>query len=310
MYLSSFIFYPCIQDTDVQSLYSTLWKMSSVIEVPHGDVTSSLSFYGPPSDGSEPYFKISRHAGQKPKFNFLDNVVDVNVHDIRDCKKAFTLDRDAFQIVTDAPAPSDTIDFMDDEAIRTKYYPEIEQLLSEKIQGDIQIFPYDHTVRLQAKGAQHGPLTRVHVDHTAKNAARRVQQHFGPEADRLLQGRYRIVNVWRPLNKQPLESYPLAFASASTFNNADLVPVEHRYEDGTLVREVGLIKYSSSQSWYYLSGMSDRERVLLKCFDSDSLKKGSDTACKTPHTAFKDPRTREDAEGRYSIEVRSIIFGG
>ncbi|KAF5589036.1 7alpha-cephem-methoxylase P8 chain [Fusarium subglutinans] len=285
--------------------------MSCTTKIPRGDVIVPLNFYEAPANGSEPYFVVSREDGIAPKFNFSDNSVDVIISDIRDSENTFSLDRDAFQIVTDASPPSEGIDFTDDESIRVNYYPEVQQLISERLPGDLQIFIYDHTVRHQVEGgAQHRPLTRVHIDHTTNNAIQRVRQFFPTEADRLLKGRYRIVNVWRPLNKKPLESYPLAFASASTFDNADVVPIQHRYMDGSLVREAGLIKHRSSQAWYYLSGMTDRERILLKCFDSDSLEGGSGTACKTPHTAFRDPRTQENAEGRFSIEVRGMVFGG
>ncbi|KAF5622335.1 7alpha-cephem-methoxylase P8 chain [Fusarium sp. NRRL 52700] len=284
--------------------------MSCATVVPRGNVTVPLNFYKAPANGSKPYFIVSKEDSIAPEFNFTDHSVDVIIHDLRGSENTFSLDRDAFQIVTDASPPSEGIDFSDNKSIRAHYYPEVQQLISERLPGDVQIFIYDHTVRHQVEGeAQHRPLTRVHIDHTANNAIRRIRQFFPTEADRLLQGRYRIVNVWRPLNKKPLESYPLAFASASTFDNADVVPVQHRYKDGSLVREAGLIKHSSSQAWYYLSGMTDRERILLKCFDSDSLKEGSKIACKTPHTAFRDPRTQASAEGRFSIEVRGMVFG-
>ena len=45
-----------------------------------------------------------------------------------------------------------------------------------------------------------------------------------------LQGRYRIINVWRPLNGS-VQSAPLAFASAASVKDTGLVPVEHRYPD-------------------------------------------------------------------------------
>ncbi|CCT75219.1 related to 7alpha-cephem-methoxylase P8 chain [Fusarium fujikuroi IMI 58289] len=270
--------------------------MSSATEIPRGDITVPLNFYGPPADGSEPYFIVNKEDGNKPEFNFSDNSVDVTIHDIRSSENTFCIDHDAFQVVTDAPPPSEVIDFTDDEYIRANYYPEVKQSILEKLPGDIQIFIYDHTVRHQAEGgAQYRSLTRVHIDHTTNNAIRRMRQFFPTEADRLLQSRYHIVNVWRPLNKKPLESYPLAFASASTFDTADVILIQHRYKDGSIVTEVGLIKHSSSQAWYYSSGMADRERILLKFFDSDSLEEGSEIACKTPHTAFRDPRIKSSA---------------
>ncbi|PQE16393.1 7alpha-cephem-methoxylase P8 chain protein [Rutstroemia sp. NJR-2017a BVV2] len=229
-----------------KSLHLTRQKMQGTVAAPYGDVTAPLSFYGPPADNSEPYFIVSRDIGKEANFNFSDSIIDVPIHDVRSCKNEFTLDNDAFQVIKDAPQ-ANTLHFTDDEAIKENYYSEVRQLLSKYIPGNIRIFVYDHTVRRESKGAEHRPLTRVHVDHTANNVIRRIRQYFPTEADSLLQERYRIVNVWRPLNKQPLESYPLAFASASTFEDHDVIPVEHRHEDGSLVREVGLVKYNSSQ---------------------------------------------------------------
>lgn len=61
---------------------------------------------------------------------------------------------------------------------------------------------------------------------------------------------------------------------------------------------------------YYLSGMTGDEQILLECFDSEALKDGSAVkGGRVPHSAFADPRTREGAEGRESIEVRALVFG-
>lgn len=56
--------------------------------------------------------------------------------------------------------------------------------------------------------------------------------------------------------------------------------------------------------------MAGNERLLLECFDSESLKEGTSVkGGRVPHAAFPDPRTREDAEARESIEVRALAFG-
>lgn len=70
------------------------------------------------------------------------------------------------------------------------------------------------------------------------------------------------------------------------------------------------IRHDPAQEWFYLSGMTGDERVLLECFDSEALKDGSGVrGGRVAHTAFADPRTREGAEGRESIEVRALVFG-
>jgi hypothetical protein len=56
-------------------------------------------------------------------------------------------------------------------------------------------------------------------------------------------------------------------------------------------------------SWYYKSGLTPEEVLLIKCFDS----KLDGRARRVPHTAFEVPNT-EDREGRESIEVRALVF--
>lgn len=59
----------------------------------------------------------------------------------------------------------------------------------------------------------------------------------------------------------------------------------------------------TSCSWYYKSGLTPDEVLLIKCFDS----KLDGRARRVPHTAFEVPNT-EDKEGRESIEVRALVF--
>lgn len=123
----------------------------------------------------------------------------------------------------------------------------------------------------------------------------------------MLQGRYRIINIWRPLNG-PVQASPLGFASSSSLKDEDLIPIEHRYPDRT--GETAGIRYNASQKWHYLSGMRNDERLFLECFDSEATKPGTKVlGGRVPHTAFQDPRTPKNAVGRESIEVRALVFG-
>lgn len=84
---------------------------------------------------------------------------------------------------------------------------------------------------------------------------------------------------------------------------------ELRYPDG-YVGQTAAIAYNPPQRRYYLSGMTADGRLLLECFDSEGLREGSGVdGGRVPHTAFADPRTREDAAPRESIEVRALVFG-
>ncbi|KAK3946328.1 putative 7alpha-cephem-methoxylase p8 chain related protein [Diplogelasinospora grovesii] len=278
--------------------------------VPRGPVTATLNFYSPPPDNSPPHNYVDSPPAGQPQRNFSDNPQDVLISDVRGHESSYTLDTDAFQIVSGVP-PSQETSFTSDTSIEANYYPELEALLLRHIPGSHKIVFFDHTIRRANPSAPRNPVQRVHIDQTPTSAALRVRKHISDpqEAERLLSGRYRIVNVWRPLNKNPVESFPLAFCSSSTLRDSDVVPVEHRYNNG-YTGQTAAIKHNPNQRWHYLSGMTGDERLLLECFDSDSLKDGSGVkGGRVAHTAFADPRTREGAEPRESIEVRALVFG-
>ncbi|KAL2017790.1 hypothetical protein VTK56DRAFT_1653 [Thermocarpiscus australiensis] len=284
--------------------------MAVVHEPPRGDVRVPLNFYSPPADGSTPHNVVDPAPGVAPR-NYGEEPHEVLIHDARNREHLFTLDKDAFQIVLRQP-PSREQSFTDAASIQANYYPEVESLLLSTVPGAHKVIIFDHTVRRTDPSAPRQPVARVHIDQTPASAAQRVRRHVADpaEAERLLHGRYRIINVWRPLNRRPVESFPLAFASSSTLRDEDVVPVEHRYAKTGYVGQTAAIRYHPEQKWYYLSGMTGDERILLECFDSEALKEGSTVqGGRVPHTAFADPRTREGAEGRESIEVRALVFG-
>lgn len=284
--------------------------MAVTHQIPRGPVTAKLNFFQPPADGAAPFNHVDTPPEGLPQRNFGDSSHEVTIADIRGSESEFTLDKDAFAAILGVP-PSAETEFTSDESIREKYYPEVEQLLLRHIPGAHKVVLFDHTIRRADPTANRNPVQRVHIDQTAASAAQRVRRHITDEdeAAKLLSGRYRIVNVWRPLNKTPVESFPLAFASSETLKDDDVVPVEHRYNSGYR-GQTAAIKYNPEQKWYYLSGMTGDERLLLECFDSESAKEGSGVrGGRVAHTAFEDPRTRPDAEGRESIEVRALVFG-
>ena len=274
--------------------------------IPRGDVEVTLNYFKPPEDGSVPYNFVEKQPGGAAQRNYGDVDVQAVAHDIRGKESQYTLDKDAFAVVSGLPESAEK-NFIDDDSIKEKYYPEVEKLILDNIPGSNKVLIFDHTIRRSNPDAERGPVIRVHIDQTAKSAEARVHRHLPEEAEKLLQGRYRIVNIWRPLNG-PVQASPLGFASSSTFEDKDLIPIEHRYPDRT--GEVAGIRYNPQQQWHYLSGMRNDERLFLECFDSESLKAGTKVlGGRVPHTAFHDPRTPKGAPGRESIEVRALVFG-
>lgn len=275
------------------------------IFIPRGDTTVTLNYFSPPEDGSAPFNYVEQPPEGQPQRNFGTFTTQVPIHDIRGRESEYTLDKDAFKVVSDVPESAER-DFVDDESIKKNYYPEVEKLLLDHVPGSNKVFIFDHTIRRSSPNAHRAPVARVHIDQTLKSATQRVHLHLPEEAEKLLQGRYRIINIWRPLNG-PVQANPLGFASSSTLKDEDLIPVQHRYPDRT--GETAGIRYNAGQKWHYLSGMKNNERLFLECFDSESLKPGTEVlGGRVPHTAFQDPRTPENAIGRESIEVRALVF--
>lgn len=275
-------------------------------DIPRGDVTVALNYYKAPEDGAVPFNYVEQPPEGQPQRNFGETVTQVTVHDIRGHEDEYSLDEDAFKVIRNVPESAEK-GFTLDESIAKNYYPELEKLILENVPGSNRVVFFDHTIRRANPNAPRAPVIRVHIDQTAESAKERVRRHLGDEAEKLLQGRYRIINVWRPLNG-PVVSFPLGFASSQTVNNEDLIPVEHRYPDRT--GYTAGVRYNEGQKWHYLSGMRNDERLLLECFDSEALKEGSQVqGGRVPHTAFVDPRTPAGAPGRESIEVRTLVFG-
>ncbi|KAI1339911.1 hypothetical protein F5Y15DRAFT_415334 [Xylariaceae sp. FL0016] len=278
--------------------------------VPRGPVRATLNFTHPPPPGETLITHVDATPTGEPRSNIRPNPQAVLITDIRGRESDFTLDRDAFQILRHQPPPSsEPSAFTDDASIREHYYPEIASLLLATVPGATRIHLFDHTVRRPHPSARRKAVQYPHIDQTPLAAAKRVRTHLGPDADALLRRRYRIINVWRPLNPRPVASLPLAFASSASLAPHDVIPVERRDPAG-YVGQTAAVAYNPDQRWYYLSGMTSDERVLLECFDSEALKPGSGVqGGQVPHSAFADPRTRADAEGRESIEVRALVFG-
>jgi len=270
--------------------------------VHRGHVEASLNFYEPPTDGSKPYGFVEKQPEGVPQQNYGTANRKVLISDIRGHESSYDIATSAFGTLQDV-SETET-DWHDDESIKKTYYPQVEKVLLDQLglskEQGARVLIFDHTIRLADPNAHRTPVNRTHIDQTPKSAAQRVKVHLPDEAETLLKGRYRLINVWRPLNG-PVESFPLAFADARTVKDEDVVPVEHRYPDRT--GETASIKYDPKMHWYYWSGMQNSERMLLQCFDSKNQE------VRVPHTAFVDERSGEGAKPRESIEVRALIFG-
>ena len=286
--------------TQTQTASTTLTSEKDAAYIPRGPVTATLNFFKDPEDGSKPHNYVEPLPGV-PQRNFAETIADVQMNDVRGREGDFHLEKDAFEVFKGVPSKMEYVDWEDDEKVKGVYYPEVVQFLLDHVPGAHKVTLFDHTIRRSNPDAPRAPVTRVHVDQTARSTEWRVKLHNADEADELLKGRYRIINVWRPLNG-PVQAHPLGFASAESVDDNDLVPGEHRYPHRT--GETAGVRYKPEQKFYYWSGMQNDERLFLKCYDSQD-----GVGQRVPHSAFIDPRTPEGARGRESIEVRALVYG-
>ncbi|KAJ5740999.1 hypothetical protein N7493_000871 [Penicillium malachiteum] len=275
-----------------------------------GPVEAELLFYHPPADNSSPFYYVDSAPPGQVKCNFQELPHKIQLSDIRNEKeKNLQVSKHGVQILQNVPTSTVYETYASDEEIKRLYYPEIKKLLLENLPGSKKVIIFDHTIRRQNPSTKRKPLYRAHVDQSSKAAAERVRMEISSpmEAESIINGacRYRIVNVWRPINGA-VESNPLAFADVSTIDeDRDLVPVEFRHPHRT--GEILLMNPHPDHKWMYLSGVKEDERLLLQCFDSDAGP--NERGKRLPHTAFWDPRTPHDAKERESIEVRALILG-
>ncbi|KAL3479571.1 hypothetical protein BJX99DRAFT_221883 [Aspergillus californicus] len=266
-----------------------------------GPVNVQIKFLDPPKDGSVPYAWVPPTGPPEENYASIDH--EVSLSDIRGDEDKYNLDKDAFQPLQGIPSAMSYEMWDADEIVKSTYYSEVEDVILKHVAGSHKVVIFDHTIRRHNPDADRQPVFFAHVDQTPHAAELRVRQSITDpeEAEKLLQGRYRIINVWRPLNGK-VETIPLAFASGTSVGPDDLSTIERRYPNYT--GETMGVKYNPNQKWLYWSGVDDDERMLLKCCDT---KEG--VAPRVPHSAFADPRSPPNAKPRESIEVRCLVFG-
>ncbi len=230
---------------------------------------------------------------------------EVTVHDGRQDKHSSSLDVEGFKLVRHSTAVED---FYDEAQIESPYHDEVKALLTE-MTGAARVEIFDDTrrsasIERRKQKKIREPADIVHNDYTARSGVKRLRDHFADdpdEADRLLQGRFAIVNVWRSI-AGPIYNHPLVLCDAATVKPEDLVSVERRAEDR--IGELQVALFDEGQRWYYFPEMQMDEALLFKTFDSETDGRTRFTV----HSSFEDPDAPEDAPPRESIETRCLVF--
>lgn len=258
--------------------------------------------------------------------NHVYDTPTVDITDLRGTTPAdrqragFDLENSGFQLVEGFGMPETRQAWADQkweskEWIESAYYADVDRIFKDKL-GVTSTYIFDHTVRKRrAKEEEDEPETpdsrkpvpMAHSDQSRWAGENRILKHLGQETlDRVKRGglHAQLINLWRPLRGKAWDM-PLAVADSRTVSKGengkpkDWIETELRYPDWS--GQTLSIYRNPEHRWYYLSGMTTDEAILLKCYDSA-------TETRTPHTAFEDPTTPKDAEPRWSIEVRVLAI--
>ena len=286
----------------------------------------------------------------------VEHEVTVNNARLLDGPQRRAIETHGFELLA-GPPPCADLNFYDHHQVVREYYPHCARIVQEAT-GAVRVFAFDHNIRSAvgkenkqriAGGQQvQGPARIVHGDYTLTSAPQRLRDLAKPpssndtlrsvldEGEALLEAnlveqalaeneRFAIINLWRNIAPEPVESDPLALCDGQTVKPEDLVVFEIHYHDR--VGENYFAKHSPQHGWWYYPAMTRDEALLIKQWDSagqlarsggaqadssadlDQSQHESQAPCTFSfHSAFKDPATRIDAPSRQSIEVRCIVL--
>ena len=271
------------------------------------------------------------------------------VHDARrlDAASRRTLARNGFEVL-ECPLATPDLDFINHDQVVRGYYPQCEEII-RAASGACAVAAFDHNIR-SAVGKQsqkriaggqqvQGPATVVHGDYTLTSAPQRLRDLAQPpsvndtlrtllddgqsllDADAvetvLSGGRFAIINLWRNIAPDPVETHPLALCDAASVEPENLVVFEIHYHDR--IGENYFSKHADGHRWYFYPALIRDEALLIKQWDSAgelARSNGANPDAAAPdapctfsfHSAFEDPTTRPNAPDRWSIEVRCVAL--
>ena len=253
-------------------------------------------------DGSNIFTITAGAGGQDVRAGGTPDPRRVTLHNGRPHARDLVLERNGFRFVRH---DTQVADFYDADEIRRIYYPEMEALIKAE-SGAKRVVVFDHTLRtaddeLRESKQIREVVRRVHNDYTEWSGPQRVRDLLADEANELLERRFAIVQVWRPI-RHPVESWPLAIADAGSLSPDNLVISERRYPDR--IGQTYAITYNPAHQWFWFPHMAREEALVFKVYDS--MQDGR--ARWTAHTAFEDPTSPPHARPRESIEIRTLAF--
>ncbi|KAH8745477.1 hypothetical protein F5883DRAFT_702628 [Diaporthe sp. PMI_573] len=195
-------------------------------------------------------------------------------------------------------------DFANEEKVKTAYYEETKELL-KKVTGASYIYVWEHLTRGPVKPVYDAtnkyPVRFVHCDQSYWGAEVITTSRIPDEdlAQRIVKGRYSLVNVWRPVKTVYKE--PFGCTDAQSVEEKDLSAIS--FFADPLVEEGWGFGANPGHRWYFKYKQEPDEELIFKCFDSHG------PARRLAHSSFSNP-AHADAEERESVELRAVLWFG
>ncbi|KAI1439506.1 hypothetical protein F5Y02DRAFT_425529 [Annulohypoxylon stygium] len=269
----------------------------------NSSITAQINYLNPDPlyDAERPYAIASDPPPGLKRTNITQAAVKTKIHNARGKEDEFSLYSNGFQWVRH----SLTYDVHVGQNV-DRYMNDMGLFLQSQLKAS-RVVVYDFVIREQRgeKEPRAPGVPRIikkqilgaHLDISRDSAIERIKLKCD-DSEHLLQKRWHIVNIWRPL-KDVVKSMPLALCDSRTLDKDDAVPSDIVLPHLKLVAYE--IWYNPSQVWYYLKEQMPDEVLLMMSVDSE-------TSTRCAHTAFEDPDTLPDDPKRSSIELRCMVF--
>jgi len=274
-----------------------------------GDITGEIKFFSHTTDGSPPWVDVSPELGFV-KTNSVATPTHITVQDLRGRENSVNLDTNGFELLKyDGHIHNE---FDDDSETQRSYYEDIVTLLKKRLDAS-RVIIFNHIFRSrgplrpadQCDPSHKNPALGPHVDSDPPAVRWKVEELFGEEeAKKLMQNRFQMINVWRPLGSNPIMNIPLIICDYRSidFDN-DIHVGEVRGSKNNKTGYQVSRNAQDAQKWYYLSQMRSDEMFLIKIFDSNL-----DVARFGAHTGFINEHVPSTDLDQKSIEVRCLVF--
>ncbi|CAF1130689.1 unnamed protein product [Adineta steineri] len=274
-----------------------------------GDIIGDISYFSSTTDGCPPCV-IPYSIQTTQRSNLEHECVRMTIHDLRNKEKSVNLDTNAFEVLKYNGVIQE--EFEKDSNAQHTYYKEISEILKQRLNAS-KVIVYNYAFRsrglLQADEKHDDnhrePALYPHVD-IASSAVQGLVKILldTEEAEKAIQNRIQIMNVWRPLGSNVITQQPLTICDYSSVN-ADKDVHEYTVR-GAKLHSAGLLMSRDAQDihkWYYLSQMRSDEMFVFKMADTKS-----DVARFACHTAFINEQEAIPNVQQTSLEVRCLIL--